>query len=782
MPEEIVVGGHYKIIRELSKGAFGVTYLAEDTHQPDETLCVVKKLAPHNQDPHILEIAKNKFRKEAKILKKLGCDHSQIPRLHAFFEEQEQFYLVQELIEGHTLTQELSKQWSESEVVELLRDVCSVLGFVHQNKCIHRDIKPSNLMRRYKDGKIVLIDFGAVKEAISQSTVIDTKTIVIGTPGYMPPEQLEGMPQKSSDIYALGITAIELMSGLTAKEVNSQLKATPETQPRLNFLQENLQQVNPQLLAVLEKMTRSNICDRYQNVEDILGDLNDFTNSDKTELVPRRNKFSWLLGCLFLFFFCAAGGAVWYFGNIKDRNLVQPLCPATFDTRVSWGQKYLSYPEEEVSESVEEATENLKSACEAFGDNPEEISISIGKFKAAISYWEEAQELAPENQQIRTYLQNSQLLLHHAKKAKDNPKNYNLRPQIQGLAIPIKITNAPEDAEEMRDFGTQQNIAINMYQANFNETNEQGSLIMIIDDQNDGRDGQENGVKKIVEELKENVPNISVIGHTVSSITKIVIPFYNENQIVLMSASSTAENINPNNSKYFYRVVPSNQSLSKRIFKYIETNLDASQENKIVILYQRGDAYAEDLSNNLQQRLPKSDTIVRQQISGNDSINEAIIRGSNAVILIPNEKNRQEIISSVSAAREEDAIVIGPDSMLNRFTVERVGNSCDTEGLLVFAPYVEEIFSRQVEAYFNSPIVFPKDWRLAYSFAAAKIAPLVQQNLKNGSTQHGIFSTNGSVGTVSFLNNGDRDTSNSPVENFIDIFEVTPECKFRKLD
>ena len=783
MPEEIIVGGHYKIIRELSKGAFGVTYLAEDTHQPDENLCVVKKLAPHNQDPHILEIAKNKFRKEAKILKKLGCDHSQIPRLYAYFEEQEQFYLVQELIEGHNLTQELCKQWSESEVVELLRDVCSVLGFVHQNKCIHRDIKPSNLMRREADEKIVLIDFGAVKEAISQSTVIDTKTIVIGTPGYMPPEQLEGIPQKSSDIYALGITAIQLMSGLTAKEVNSQLKATTETQPRIDFLQENLQQVNPQLLAILEKMTRSNICDRYQNVEDILGDLNNFTNSNETELVPRKNKFNWLLGCLFFFFFCAAGGAVWYFQSIKDKSLVQPLCPATFDTRVSWGQKYLSYPEEEVSESVEEATENLKSACEAFGDTPEEINNSIEKFKAAISHWQQAQQLAPENQQVRTYLQNSQLLLRHVKKVKEDPQNYNLRPRIQGLAIPIKITNAPEDAVEMREFGTQQHFAINMFQAKFNETNDQGSLFLIIDDQNDSSDESRSVIKAITKELKEKVPNISVIGHTVSRITKTVIPFYHKNQIVLMSATSTAEDINPNNSKYFYRVVPSNQYLSKRISKYIEINLETTQQNKIVILYQGGDVYAEDLSRNLQQRLPESDAVVRQTISDNDSRNRELVTEANVVILIPNEKNREDILSSVSAAREEGAIVIGPGSMLNRFTVERVGNSCDTEGLLVFAHHVEETFPRQVKNYFNSPSVFPEDWRLAYSFAAAKIAPLVQQNIQTSPTdlvQHGTFGS--PVGTVSFTNEGDRNFSGAEVENVIDIFEVTPQCTFRKLD
>ena len=780
MPEKVVVGGHYKIIRELSKGAFGVTYLAEDTHQPDETLCVVKKLAPHNQDPHILEIAKNKFRKEAKILKKLGCDHSQIPRLYAYFEEQEQFYLVQELIEGHNLTQELCKQWSESEVVELLRDVCSVLGFVHQNKCIHRDIKPSNLMRREADEKIVLIDFGAVKEAISQSTVIDTKTIVIGTPGYMPPEQLEGMPQKSSDIYALGITAIQLMSGLTAKEVNSQLKATTETQPRIDFLQENLQQVNPQLLAILEKMTRSNICDRYQNVEDILGDLENFTNPDETQVIPKKNKFSWLLGCFFLFFFCAAGGAVWYFQSIKDKNLVQPLCPATFNTRVSWGQKYLSYPGEKISELVEEATNNLKVACEAFDDTPEEIDISIEKFKAAVSHWQEAQKSDPDNQQIRTYLQNSQLLLRHAQKAKDDPQNYNLRPRIQGLAIPIKIQNVPEDAKEMREFATQQNIAINMFQAKFNKNNDQGSLFLIIDDQNDSNNEQENVVEEITRELKEKVPSISVVGHTVSRITKVVIPFYHKNKIVLMSATSTAENINPNDSKYFYRVIPSNQYFSKRIARYIETNLDPKQQNKTVILYQGDDVYAEDLSKNLQQRLPESYTIVRERISDNDSRNRELVREANVVILIPNEKNREDILSSISAALEEEAIVISPDSTLNEFTLETVGNRCETEGLLVFVPYVEEIFPRQVQEYFNSPSIFLQDWRLGYSFAAAKIAPLVQKNLENGSRQHGKFSS--PVGTVSFLNNGDREVSESEIENVIDIFEVTPECTFRKQD
>jgi serine/threonine-protein kinase len=166
---ETTLAGHYQIVRHLGGGGFGQTFLAKDSHLPGEPLCVVKQLKPKAADNATLEMAKRLFNREAQTLYRLG-DHDQLPRLLAHFEQDDEFYLVQEYIEGQPLDRELAErtQLSEASVIPLLQDILEVLVFVHQQNVIHRDIKPANLIRRSKDGKIVLIDFGAVKEVSAQ--------------------------------------------------------------------------------------------------------------------------------------------------------------------------------------------------------------------------------------------------------------------------------------------------------------------------------------------------------------------------------------------------------------------------------------------------------------------------------------------------------------------------------------------------------------------------------------------------------------------------------------
>jgi serine/threonine protein kinase len=178
--------GRYEILQQLGGGGFAITFLARDHLQPSKPLCVVKQLRPHHTDPHVVEF----FEKEAAILERLGKQHPQIPQLLAHFSENQNLYIVQEYIEGQDLSKEivLGKRLSEGYVTKLLQEVLEVLSFVHQQDVIHRDIKPQNLMRRHQDGKIFLIDFGAVKELASlminaQGQLVSS--LVIGTPGYM---------------------------------------------------------------------------------------------------------------------------------------------------------------------------------------------------------------------------------------------------------------------------------------------------------------------------------------------------------------------------------------------------------------------------------------------------------------------------------------------------------------------------------------------------------------------------------------------------------------------
>lgn len=262
-----MLGGRYKIVEQIGGGGFGITFLALDMQRPGNPKCVVKQFKPVFTDPYALYVGKRMFVQEAETLEKLG-NHDQIPRLLAHFEEKQEFYLVQEYIEGHDLSLELplDQQQSEAFVTKLLHDILEVLAFVHQNNAIHRDIKPSNIRRRQSDNKIVLIDFGAVKQITTQ--VVNSQgqtsvTVAIGTPGYIPSEQANCNPQFSSDIYAVGMIGIQALTGIFPTQLpkNSQ---TGEIDWR------NQAQVSQKLADILDTMVRYDFRQRYQSATDAL--------------------------------------------------------------------------------------------------------------------------------------------------------------------------------------------------------------------------------------------------------------------------------------------------------------------------------------------------------------------------------------------------------------------------------------------------------------------------------------------------------------------------------
>ena len=262
--------GRYQIISNLADGGFGETFVACDTHLPGSPKCVVKKLKPQANDPTTLQTARRLFDTEAQVLHKLGI-HEHIPQLLAYFEENKEFYLVQEYIYGHDLDEEIKpgEPISEDQVISLLKEILEILEFVHEQKVIHRDINPRNILRRDKDGKLVLIDFGAVKQITTQmvSTANQTQiTVAIGTPGYIPGEQAQGEPKFSSDIYALGIMSITALTGLSPDE----LEKDDDTN---EIIWEKHAQVSQELADILNKMVRYDFRQRYSSASQALNAL-----------------------------------------------------------------------------------------------------------------------------------------------------------------------------------------------------------------------------------------------------------------------------------------------------------------------------------------------------------------------------------------------------------------------------------------------------------------------------------------------------------------------------
>jgi serine/threonine protein kinase len=265
---EITLVSRYKIVKELSHGGFGQTFIAEDMHLPGHPKCAIKLLKPMDTRPEVLEAAKRLFDREAQTLYKLG-KHNQIPSLLAHFEQGMEFYLAQEFIEGQVLSEEIQPgmKLSESYVIQMLKDLLQVLDFVHREGVIHRDIKPSNLIRRFSDDRLVLIDFGAVKEASIQR--LDPQghtcsTIAVGTYGYMPNEQANGRPKFASDIYAAGMLAIQALTGIPPNQLPEDYE-TGEVVWR-----DRVPSISPELADFLDKMVRSHFAQRYQSASEAL--------------------------------------------------------------------------------------------------------------------------------------------------------------------------------------------------------------------------------------------------------------------------------------------------------------------------------------------------------------------------------------------------------------------------------------------------------------------------------------------------------------------------------
>ncbi|MGB3202036.1 MAG: protein kinase, partial [Nodosilinea sp.] len=268
----LLLANRYRIVQLLGSGGFGETYVAEDTQRPGSPVCVVKQLRIISNDPRAHRLGRRFFEGEAETLEKLG-HHSQIPRLLAYFEAQNSFYLVEEMIEGRLLKDELASRrpMPQDYVLDLLLRLLPVIAFVHNQGVIHRDIKPSNIIRRQADGQLVLIDFGAVKLisnklADTGVNLTSTSTIGVGTQGYMPSEQSAGLPKFGSDLYALGITAIEALTGIPAyalrRDVHEELIWRHEA-PKLDA----------KLGDIVSRLVLYDFTDRYQRAEEVLADL-----------------------------------------------------------------------------------------------------------------------------------------------------------------------------------------------------------------------------------------------------------------------------------------------------------------------------------------------------------------------------------------------------------------------------------------------------------------------------------------------------------------------------
>ncbi|MCA2658857.1 MAG: serine/threonine protein kinase [Microcystis sp. M049S2] len=277
----LILGGRYLPERLLGQGGFGAAFLAVDRYSPKKAKCVLKQFQPSgNLSPQALEKAKNLFFQEAHVLEDLGREHPQIPDLYAFFplkvknqltgEEEQFFYLAQEYIDGKNLEEILQQQqkpFQESEVKNILKELLLILKFIHENGSIHRDIKPSNIMLS-KNGRLYLLDFGAVKQATNNPNNTQEKSTTIYSAGFAPPEQqLGNQVSAATDLYALAATCVILLTNRDPDDIY-------DSQKQVWNWQNYAPNISADLAQVFNKMLLANPQDRFQSCGEVLTALN----------------------------------------------------------------------------------------------------------------------------------------------------------------------------------------------------------------------------------------------------------------------------------------------------------------------------------------------------------------------------------------------------------------------------------------------------------------------------------------------------------------------------
>jgi eukaryotic-like serine/threonine-protein kinase len=548
----------YQIIAELGRGGSAITYTANDTLGNHENrLCVVKEiLPPQSNDPRVLQEAQAQFEKEARTL--LDLDNCLcIPKLIARFQENGKFYLIQEYIEGQPLSQELAldRLFHENEVIDLLRDILSVLYCIHEQGIIHRDIKPSNLIR-CMDGKIAVIDFGAVKAigtlAIECGQI--TQTRAFGTDGYMPPEQWHGQPRFNSDIYALGIIAIQALTGLQIEELFNH-RRTGELVWNYSTDDRPIVQISDLLKKILNKMVRYHFNDRYQSAAEVLQDLNAIATVDLPPPKPKRSSKS-LLKWVVL----AIAGVAVVSAIAVPRLFPKKLPPLSASNPFVF------------KDSISSGEEILVQTSAHWSKQRGIIEFGRANYQEALKLLKESWDQNRKDPETLIYMNNALL---EANKipyytiaiiipTRRNPKgeivNGNLAEELlRGIAQAQTEVNLGLLADDRtdRDFPGQSFLSAK-------SINGKGLKVIIADDANI----KQEAVKRANALVK--IPDIlGVVGHYTSDMTVETVDIYDRNKLVAISPGSTTEELTHRPRKFFFRTAPTTSSEAESLVKFL---------------------------------------------------------------------------------------------------------------------------------------------------------------------------------------------------------------------
>jgi ABC-type branched-subunit amino acid transport system substrate-binding protein len=776
-----ILAGRYRIIAQLGQGGFSRTYTAQDLENPGNPPCVIKEIPfPESENPLVLVQARRRFQMEANALQTLDQD-SRIPKLFDRFEKNDNFYLVQEYIQGTLLSKEIfpGQQWKEAQAIAFLREILEILNSIHQANIIHRDIKPSNLIRRTQDRKLVMIDFGAVKEIrnfTSNSTGEILTSKAIGTEGYMPAEQYDtrSVPQPYNDIYALGIIVIQALTG----EYPTNLPKEPKTCELIwNYAtsERGMLQVSDGLKNILNQMVRFHFPKRYQSAAEVLEalDLLQFP-APAPAPPPPPGRFLWLLFQFvrshFRWLLLGAVGVATTLAIAYSFSLFRPTIPSLASVEgISSGEKLLIQTSPLWSK---------QRGINEFADLNYPEALKLLK-----QSWKEDRK----DPETLIYMNNALLM---AKKA----EYYTI-----AIVVPVRrnqdgnILNA-NLAEELLRGIAQAQTEVNLSLITPSNSNQdfpgqellekkplkgKGLRVIIADDAN-----IKSYAVKRANSLVAQPDILAVIGHYTSDMTVETVDIYDRNQLVAISPGSTTEELTRKPRKFFFRTAPTTSIEAEGLVN----QLISVARKKVAVFYNPNSPFSASLWEEFKKqfealggttfRINNYYDLSKNNFNAAAAIAQVEKEGKIAILVIPDGQVTSSLENAIEMikANNDRNWIVGPWTLYETRTLELAKQlkSVNKLGISVFwHPLIsfDKNFPQNAEKLWGGPV----NTRSALTYDAART--LIQAlEMQPEPSREGMqktlaapnFHASGATGIIEFdPNTGNRKNSPKRVAHIV---------------
>ncbi|HEY8060359.1 MAG TPA: protein kinase, partial [Acidimicrobiales bacterium] len=281
-PDPVVYRGRYALQQSIGKGGMAEVFLARD-QLLDRPVAIKRLAAEHSADPSFVE----RFRREAQAAAKLT--HPNIVAVFDYFEEDGEYFIVQEFIDGRSLAELLRAEGRlhPDRAADIAADVAAGLGAAHREGMVHRDVKAGNVLVA-KDGQVKVADFGIARVFAGGDSELTKAGTVMGTATYFSPEQAQGKPvDPRSDLYSLGVVLYEMLVGrppfsgdepvaIAYAHVHEAPKALRTVDPALPV----------EIDAITMKLLAKDPVNRYPSADDLRADLRRFREGAKLTPVP----------------------------------------------------------------------------------------------------------------------------------------------------------------------------------------------------------------------------------------------------------------------------------------------------------------------------------------------------------------------------------------------------------------------------------------------------------------------------------------------------------------